>query len=144
MELALFRSSDPEVVANVVAMMLGAAALGGASQVTGEAVDSIMKWSAPAANDRRGLPHRLLVSVGAADVRLYASNRRGTRGPRLVTYPRGAFTAHLSRYPGEIDLTLDSTGQGRIVVTGTWGLFHHSCIRAAKAAVALPRGLPFD
>jgi hypothetical protein len=59
-ELALFRSSDPEVVANVVAMMLGAAALGGASQVTGEAVDSIMKWFAPAANDRRGLPHRLL------------------------------------------------------------------------------------
>jgi len=137
LKIALFRPRDPAVTAQIAGLFVGAAAIGGASRVTGQPVDTIMKLFSPAPNDRRGLSHRVLVSVDAQEVRVYASNRQGICGPQIATYPSGAFRADISHFPGEIELTLSSADQGRMVLNGHWGPLRRSCARVAHAAVAL-------
>jgi len=65
-DLALFRSSDPEVLAEVAAVGLGAASIGAPSMVTGQAIDAILKALAPSARERRGLFDHSCIRVGRA------------------------------------------------------------------------------
>ena len=132
---ALFRPVDPETAANVAGAMFGAAAMGGGGSATGGAIDRIMKQLTPGSDDRRDLPHRVLVAVTPAGVEVFAANRHGAVGARLATYRKGQFRAHLHRYPGAIDLTLDAPEQERMVLHGEAGFLHRTRGRVAGIAV---------
>lgn len=137
---ALFHPVDPETAANVAGAMFGAAAIGGGGSATGGAIDRIMKQLAPGSDDRRDLPHRVLVAVSPAEVDVFAANRHGALGGRLATYRKGQFRAHVHRYPGAIDLTLDAPKQGRMVLHGEAGFLHRTRGRVAGIAVELGSG----
>ena len=139
-DFALFRPVDPETAANVAGAMFGAAAIGGGGSATGRAIDRIMKQLSPGSADRRDLPHRVLVAVSPGEVDVFAANRDGAVGARLATYREGQFRAHVHRYPGAIELTLDAPEQGRMVLHGEAGFLHRTRGRVAGIAAELGAG----
>ena len=137
---ALFHPVDPETAANVAGVMFGAAAIGGGGSATGQAIDRIMKLLAPGREDRRDLPHRVLVAVTPTEVNVLAANLHGALGPRFAAYSKGNFRAHAHRYPGAVELTLDAPGQGRMVLHGEAGFLHRTRGRTVEMAVSLGSG----
>lgn len=138
--MALFRAHNAELMANVAATFVGMASIGGMSAATGRAADAILKVFAPTEHAMRTWPHLVLISVDRDSVRVNASNRRGDQGPLLATYHKGTFRAQMSRYPGEVDLTIDPDQGGDVWVRGKWGFFHHDCVQVAEAVRALAIG----
>ena len=110
------------------------------SAVAGTAIDIILKPFAPTEQARRKWPHRVIIVVEPADVTIYASNRHGIQGGKLVRFQAGEFKADLDHYPGEIDLTFESLEGKSYWVRGSWGPIRRSCSRAAHAAIRLSSG----
>jgi len=118
-------------------MMVGAAAVGAASQVTGEAVESTLRLFAPKSGGKYDLPHLVLVIADVDGVQVHASDRDATLGPELLSFPRGKFRAQLHHYPGEVDLALVKDAEPMVWLRGKRGPVHMDCMHTARKAVLL-------
>jgi hypothetical protein len=139
-EVALFRVTDPAIISSIMALMMGAVSVASVTAATGTAIDLILRPFGPTEQSRRGWPHRVLLIAGPSEVALYASNRHGIQGGRLVQFAAGGFMADIDHYPGELELTLEAPDAKRYLVMGSWGLLRRSCSRAAHAALRLSAG----
>ena len=121
--------------------MLGAAALGGGTEVTGEAIDRIIKdfasgWPRPPA-----MPRHVVSVVTPEAVVLFVHSHHAPAGQQAAVYRSGEFKAHASRYPFTIDLTIVPTDGQTIVLSGKRGPRHGvaGVTRAVLAMAALSR-----
>jgi hypothetical protein len=136
-ELGMFHSTDPQLVSDVAALMMGAAAGISGSTATGTAVGRSLDVLGPSPKDRRRLPPWVAVVVTADEVCLFATDREGDLGRLVARLPRGTFRAHTSHYLHELDLTLESEREGRMVLKGKAGPLHPETKRVAAAACGL-------
>lgn len=140
-ECAWFRTANSVAYEIVVSLLEGAAALGAATPLAGEAIKNMNEWLLPEdPRERRDLSRHVAVSVTMDAVEIWSADRSGGLGLLLVTLPKGEFRGHYHHYPERVDLTLDSKPAGRMVLTCSWTHLNDECLIVAKAAVALAIG----
>lgn len=110
------------------------AAIGGMSSVTGTAANSMLSTMFPGRRSKP-LPHRLVVRTDEEGVKLYASNRKGTKGPLVLDVRSGSYQAKLHRNVGQIELTLFIEGRDPVTLVGKWGPFRRHPMQVARAIV---------
>lgn len=129
-----FRPWDPTAFDPVMTMMLGAAALGGLSPVTGDAVQKVFDFlTVPSATSPR-LPHHILLVVTEDAVTAFRAGRFDRAGPQAAQWKAGAFGAHVARLPFEVDLTIAVERGNRFVFRGKRG-WRSGAGTTAKAVV---------
>ena len=135
----MFHPRSTKLLADVASLMMGAAAVGAMTAEAGHAMDPIVEPLQKPLTDRTDIPHRVVVAVTDDVVRLFAADRHGTLGPQVCSLGRGTFRARMNHYIGDIDLTIDSTDEGYMVLSSKAGPLHHAAARTAAATVALAR-----
>ena len=134
--LGRFSVADPNAFRAFATLTLGAAALGGLSSVTGEAVQRSLDFLAGPEEPRPEMPHRVLVVVTADAVTAFGLVHRQPVGTQVARWPAGGFGAHVARLPFEIDLTIAVKEEGRVVLIGKRG-WRSGASATAKAVVKL-------
>ena len=119
--LGRFNVADPNAFRAFATLTLGAAALGGFSSVTGEALQRSLDFLAGPEEPRPELPHRVLVVVTTDAVTAFGSPHRQAVGTQAARWEAGGFNAHIARLPFEIDLTIEVNRRGRVVLVGKRG-----------------------
>ncbi len=117
----MFSVPDPEVFRRFVSLAAGAAALGGMSAATGEAVERLTSWLTGGPPRPPGMPHDVLVVVTNAAVVLFAHSRHATADSQADCFNAGQFKAHASWYPFTIDLSITPDDRARLVLSGKRG-----------------------
>ena len=131
-----FTVFDPNTFRAVAGFMAGAAALGGMSSVTGQAVEMTLDLLCGPVRPSPQLPHHVLVVVTEDAVTAFGTQRSDLIGDRVARWDAGMFGAHIARLPFEIDLTLDAPPAERVVLGGKRG--RRSGVAAtSRAAYAL-------
>ncbi len=129
---ALFRSWDTHRLAKMTSFVVGVMGAG-----------AVGSPAAAGAADMGSLPPQLprwvLVQTDAHGVRLFASNRNGTKGGQLLEAGRGTFRASLHRNAGQIQLMLFVPEERPVALKGRWSPFRRGPIRVARAIVALAK-----
>ena len=135
--LGLFSVPGPEVFNDCVSLMAGAAALGGMSAATGEAVDRTIRFLTSGTPKRPpGMPHHVLVVVGPESVTVFAHSHHVPAGKQAAFYPARQFNAHISRYLSSIYLVITAKDGSRLVLNGERGP-RHGVARTVTAVLAL-------
>jgi hypothetical protein len=119
--LGRFSVSDPNAFRAFATLTLGAAALGGFSAVTGEAIQRSLDFLAGPEEPRPEMPHRVLVVVTPDAVTAFGPVHRQSVGTQAARWEAGGFDARIARLPFEIDLTIEVNRKGRVVLVGKRG-----------------------
>jgi hypothetical protein len=136
--VGLFAVPNPETFRAFMSLAAGAAALGGMSNVTGDAVDHLVSWLSGSSPRPAGMPHRVLVVVTPEAVALFADAHHKTDW-KTARFEAGRFKAHASRYPFNIDLSITPEDGERLVLSGSRGPWR-GVARTVSAVLALAGG----
>lgn len=131
---ALFRVSDAHLLANIAAFGVGAS---GAFGVGPTASAAGMTVNLP--GGRSEPPHYVLVQADDKSFRLFASDKRGVKGPQFLEAGRGTFRAALHRLIGQVQLILFVPDRPPIELRGKWGPFRRGPIRIARTVMSLSK-----
>ncbi len=102
-----FTVDDPNQFRSLATIMLGGAALGGMSGVTGKAVEMSLDLVFGPWRPRPDLPHRVLLVVTPEALTAFGSDHRDPLGPRAAKWDAGTFGVHVDRLPFEIDVMIE-------------------------------------
>jgi hypothetical protein len=136
--VGLFAVPNPETFRAFMSLAARAAALGGMSSVTGEAVDHLVSWLSDSSARQAGMPRHVLVVVTPDAVVLFADAQLKT-DRKAARFEAGRFKAHVSRYPFNIDLSITPEDEERLVLSGSRGPWH-GVARTVSAVLPLASG----
>jgi hypothetical protein len=140
---AVFAVPDPEVFRAWVSLAAGAAAVGGLSSVTAEAVDGLVSFVTGGPPRPTGWPRHILVAVTSETATLYACSAHRTTDAQMACLRAGEFKAHASWYPFNVDLSIIPVASERFVLSGTRGP-RHGAAPTVRAVVSLASGADLD
>jgi hypothetical protein len=129
----LFRTSDSHLLGDVVAFGVGAA------MTTAPGVDVAAGAVTQFGPTRSHWPSWVLVHADAGGIRLFASDKKGTKGHQLVVAAPGTYRATLHHTVGQVQLLLFVPQQPSVTLTNRSGLRSREPMRLARAVIEMAR-----
>lgn len=130
---ALFRASDSHLLGDVAAFGIGTAMTTGPG--VGVAAGAVTQFGSA----RFQWPSWILVQADEDGVRLYGSDKKGTRGPQLLVAAPGTFRAALYRTLGQVQLSVFVPEQPPVTLKAKSGFRNRVPTQLARAVMDMAK-----